>query len=85
MYHEERTDLRGNVRSMVLDVFRFEMSLAQTNGGKRVPRNGSLASEEGMGPEMRICRKHQTEDGFESKRADEVSKESTRKEKQSKD
>lgn len=34
---------------MALDMFRFEMSLVQTNGGKQVLRNGSLDSEEGMG------------------------------------
>jgi len=58
---------------MVLDMFRFEMSLAQTNRGKQVLRNGSPDSEERTGPEMQIPRKHQTEDGFESKRADKMS------------
>lgn len=41
---------------MVLDMFRFKMSLAQTNGGKQVLRNGSLDSKEGTGPEMQRCR-----------------------------
>lgn len=58
---------------MVLDMFRFEMSLIQTNGDKHAVRNVRLELKDwARGTD--IFRKHPTEDGFESKRMDEMSK-----------
>lgn len=53
---------------MVLDMFRFEMPFTETHGGKQALRGRRLDSKERTGLEMQTFRKHQTEDGFESKK-----------------
>lgn len=61
----------------MLDMFRFEISLIQTNEDKHTVRNMRLELEEkNWARDADIFRKHQTKDGFESKKMDKMFKES---------
>lgn len=52
----------------------FEMSLTQANGDKQADRSMRLDFEKSTSLETQIFRKQQTEDGFESKKTDRLTK-----------
>ena len=52
----------------------FEMPLTPVNGGKQAVRSMRLDLEKNTGLETQIFRKHQTEDGLESKKIDRPTK-----------
>ena len=52
----------------------FDMSLTQANGDKQADRSMRLDLEKNTGLETQIFRKQQTEDGFESKKTDRLTK-----------